>query len=431
MCQQHHQTHSNDSSNVSPADQQAFPWHIGAYDAHCHPTDTMSSIASIPGMRTHALTIMATRSQDQHLVSQVAHDLGIQGPESLPKSSSGRATTAAAAADGPSAKVIPAFGWHPWFSYQIYDDLKEGSSSFDPGAHAGSVEAAKKAHYESVLQPAPSDDSEFIASLPTPVPLSRFLEETRTNLEAHPYALVGEAGLDKAFRLPRHWQPPTSSSSPTSRDENLTPGGREGRPLSPYRVQMQHQQAILEAQLRLAGEKGRAVSVHGVQAHGILFESVSRCWKGHEREYVSKRKRKMDAAPAPESDSEDESKQKQEKHRAVAQSKPFPPRICLHSFSGSVELLKQWLHPTNPAEIFFSFSTAVNAGSDATKARTSEVIREIPDGQLLVESDLHVAGEDMDSALEDMYRRICEIKGWTLEEGVSKIRENFHRFIFG
>jgi len=447
MCQQQQQTQSphenndtkdgNEASSTQPT--VPFPWHIGAFDAHCHPTDTMSSIASIPSMKAHALTIMATRSQDQHLVDEVARDLGIQGPESLPGAASGADTTTTR--DGPRSKVIPAFGWHPWFSYQIYDDRKEGPSTFHPEAHAGSVEAAKKAHYEAVLQPTPSEDTEFIASLPTPAPLSQFIEETRSNLEAHPYALVGEVGLDKALRIPQQWPSSSaSSSSPSSRDENLTPGGREGRPLSPYRVQMQHQQAILEAQLRLAGEKGRAVSIHGVQAHGVLFESVSKCWKGHEREYVSKRKRKMDAAPAPESDSEDESKDQHDSqrkqnqgqaHQAVAESKPFPPRICLHSFSGSVELLNQWLHPTNPAEIFFSFSTAVNAGSHATKSRTAEVIRGIPDSQLLVESDLHIAGEGMDTALEDMYRRICDIKGWTLKEGVTKIRENFQRFIFG
>jgi hypothetical protein len=49
----------------------------------------------------------------------------------------------------------------------------------------------------------------------------------------------------------------------------------------------------------------------------------------------------------------------------------------------------------------------------------------------LIESDLHVAGERMDGMLEEMYRKVCEIKGWGLREGTEKIRRNYEEFIFG
>lgn len=437
MCQHEgsQQNNKDKDSGSGTRDAAPFPWHIGAYDAHCHPTDTMASIAGISSMRAHALTIMATRSQDQQLVSQVAGQLGLRGTTSLDETGEGE--------ENPT-KVIAAFGWHPWFSHQIYDDnAVDKRPTFDPASHDGSEEAAKRAHYEAVLQPSLSKeqdrDEDFVSSLPTPISLSSFLDATRAHLTAHPLALVGEVGLDKAFRLPRQWTSDFSPSAADSnnRDEGLTPGGREGRPLSPYRVRIQHQQAILEAQLRLAGETGRAVSVHGVQAHGVLLESVSRGWKGHEREYVSKRKRKMDAAQPPPSDSEaeeeedDEQQQQRRQRGSPVTSKPFPPRVCLHSFSGSPEILHQWLNPTNPADVFFSFSAAVNMGAEAGRARTIEVIRQVPNDKLLVESDLHIAGEDMDRALEWMYREVCEIKGWGLEEGVATIRQNFERFIFG
>jgi Tat protein secretion system quality control protein TatD with DNase activity len=401
------------------ADGSPFPWHLGAFDAHCHPTDTMSSTASFARIRAPALTDRATRWQDQQLVAQVAGQLGVAS--SLDEGSEG-------------SRVVAAFGWHPWFSHQIYDDTA-AQPTFDLGSHGDSEEAAKRAHYAAVLQPSPTKDADwedFVSSLPTPIALSSFLDATRGYLSAYPLALVGEIGLDKAFRLPRQWSSPSSPTAP-DRDEGLTPGGREGRPLSPYRVRMPHQQAVLEAQLRLAGETGRAVSVHGVQAHGVLFESVCRCWKGHELEYVSKRKRKMDAAQPPPSDSEDDDDDEQPPRRRNVQTggKPFPPRICLHSFSGSPEILHQWLQPTNPADIFFSFSAAVNMGGEAGRARTVEAIRQVPDDKLLVESDLHIAGEEMDRALEWMYREVCRIKGWGLEEGVSTIRKNFERFIFG
>lgn len=432
MCQHEGSQGRKDGVEVKDGkDAVPFPWHLGAYDAHCHPTDTMASVASISSMRAHVLTVMATRSQDQQLVSQVASQLGMQG-------SALKSGEADGGEEGQTCKVVGAFGWHPWFSHQIYDDTAQ-SPTFDVDSHGGSEEAAKRAHYEAVLQPSLSKDPEgddFLLSLPTPISLSAFLDATRGHLTTHPLALVGEIGLDKAFRLPRQWS--ASSSPATDRDEGLTPGGREGRPLSPHRVRMQHQQTILEAQLRLAGETGRAVSVHGVQAHGVLFESVSRCWKGHEREYVSKRKLKMDAAQPPPSESSDDDEEQQQQQQQPRRNdsskptdKPFPPRICLHSFSGSPEILHQWLSPTNPADIFFSFSAAVNMGAESGRTRSVEVIRQVPDDKLLVESDLHVAGEEMDRALEWMYREVCEIKGWSLEEGVTTIRRNFERFIFG
>lgn len=93
--------------------------------------------------------------------------------------------------------------------------------------------------------------------------------------------------------------------------------------------------------------------------------------------------------------------------------------------------MRQWLNPAIPASIFFSFSIAVNASTDTARRKLEGVIREAPEDKILVESDLHVAGEQMDQALEDMYRFVCEVKGWELEEGVKKIARNYEAFIFG
>ncbi|KAH7244685.1 TatD family [Fusarium solani] len=363
--------------------QDPFPWHLPICDAHCHPTDTMSSLSDIPAMRASSLTIMATRAQDQQLVAD-----------------------AAAGSTTPGKAVVPAFGWHPWFSHLLYDDTSNSTPGSSPD---------KEVHYAAVLQPEP--DAAFIASLPDPTPVSSFIKSTRTLLDSHPKALVGEIGLDKAFRLPQPWNP----SNQASRDESLTPGGREGRLLSPHRVRMEHQRAILAAQLHLAAETRRAVSVHGVQAHGVLHETFAATWKGHEREVITRRKRRLVAQGAEDfSSDEDED-----------EDKPYPPRICLHSFSGSVEVLKQYLHPAIPARIFVSLSSAVNLSTEATSARTDEVLRALPDESVLIESDLHIAGEDMDAALEEMYRHVCEVKGWELEEGVRRIAKNYEAFIHG
>ncbi|KAI0022524.1 hydrolase [Xylariomycetidae sp. FL0641] len=396
---------------------ESFPWDVGVFDAHCHPTDTMESILSISDMKARALTVMSTRSQDQELVSDVALNHGLESAEIVlppPSPDQGR--------------VIPSFGWHPWFSYQLYDD------SASVPTYDGTPEG-KIAHYDKILAPAPSSkDVGFSEGLPTPRALSDFLNETRLRMEKHPFALIGEVGLDKAFRIPHSW----TSADEATRDESLTPGGREGRKLSPHRVQMAHQATILKAQLKLAGEMCRAASVHGVQAHGILYDTLAECWKGYEKEVLSKREKRQIAEQAEnfasDSESDDqpvgEGQRKTGNSHQAGASRPFPPRICLHSFSGHVEGLKQYLQPSIPAKIFFSFSTVINWGVGGSE-KTEDAIRAVPDNRILVESDLHTAGDRMDENLEDVCRKICQIKGWGLREGVERLGQNWREFVFG
>lgn len=387
-----------------------FPWHLGLFDAHCHPTDTASSITSIPLMKAKALTIMASRAQDQHLVAKFADAHGLTSPmvSNLFKGDT---------FPGVQCQIIPSFGWHPWFSHQIYDDSVAHSPERAESTH-------KLDHYRAVMIPSPSD-SDFLRHLPDPRPLSELITQTRLYLERYPFALVGEIGIDRAFRVPEN-------SSEVNRDETgsaLTPGGREGKRLTPYRVHIDHQRKILTAQLRLAGEMSRPVSVHGVAAHGALFDILQETWRGHEKMVISKRVRKRRASAAHSHLEEDENGSKDEVLDARV-SKPFPPRICLHSYSGPPDPLKQYLHPSVPATIFFSFSELVNFSSSIS-SKAVDVIKEIPDDRLLAESDLHCAGERMDDLLERVVRKICQIKKWSLEKGIQQLASNWVHFVFG
>ncbi|TIA38374.1 Metallo-dependent hydrolase [Aureobasidium pullulans] len=379
---------------------EAFPWDLGVFDAHCHPTDTVANISSIPDMHARILTIMATRAQDQELVAETADKLGVKSKSQEDWSK--------------EQKVIPCFGWHPWFSHQMFDEeIYPDTTTLTPDQ--------KVEHYQSALTPKP-EDRDFLLRLPDPRPSSVFLSETRKYLEKYPLALIGEVGLDKQFRIPEAWLP----GQKTERDEALTPGGREGRTLSPYRVSMDHQKKVLLAQLHLAGELGRATSVHGVQAHGVVFNTLQQTWKGHERKVPSKRERRKQEANAQHQATEHEDEQVGEERKPT----PYPPRICLHSYSGPAETVKQYLDPRIPAKIFFSFSSVINF-SHAGVEKTEEAVKAVPNDRILIESDLHTAGERMDGFLEEIVRKLCEIKGWSLEEGVRQLASNWKSFVFG
>ncbi|KAF2859798.1 Metallo-dependent hydrolase [Piedraia hortae CBS 480.64] len=358
-----------------------FPWHIGVFDAHCHPTDTLSSLPNVPGMRCRALTVMATRAQDQDLVADAAQKFGLT------------ASDVAAGSWSAEHKIVPAFGWHPWFSHEMFDE-----NDFE-----GAIELSYEQrilHYQKVLVPS-SDDRNFLLSLPAPKPFGDFLNRTKEHLSRHPLALVGEVGLDRSFRIPEAWLP----SQVGDRNGSLTPGGREGRRLSPYRVNINHQRKVLLAQLRLAADLQRAVSVHGVAAHGIVYETIAETWKGFE---VSKKRKPKDD-----------------------ENLNYPPRICMHSYSGQADTVKQYTASSVPCKVFFSFSTTINKWSEEGDGKVEAALKAVPDERVLVESDLHVAGEQMDECLEQAVRMICRVKGWELETGLVRLAQNWRQFVLG
>jgi Tat protein secretion system quality control protein TatD with DNase activity len=91
--------------------------------------------------------------------------------------------------------------------------------------------------------------------------------------------------------------------------------------------------------------------------------------------------------------------------------------------------VNRYIKPQVPTKVFFSLSSVINLSNDGALAKVGDIIRSIPDDRILIESDLHTAGDDMDAVLEEMYRKVCEVKGWSLRQGVGILGKNFQDFI--
>ncbi|KAG9095879.1 hypothetical protein FS749_009550 [Ceratobasidium sp. UAMH 11750] len=143
-------------------------------------------------------------------------------------------------------RVIMCFGYHPWWAHQI-------TLSDTP--------PPTEDHYRALFTPTQAQEDAFqrlLPSLPTPRPLAPILDELRQNLQISPTTMLGEVGIDRAFRV-RYPQ---------------TEG--DGMKLSPFTVPQAHQLAILEAQMGVAVELGRNVSLHSVKASGATVELLKK-----------------------------------------------------------------------------------------------------------------------------------------------------------
>jgi Tat protein secretion system quality control protein TatD with DNase activity len=100
--------------------------------------------------------------------------------------------------------------------------------------------------------------------LPKPKPLDDVLALVKSNLLAHPGAMLGEVGLDRSFRIAYQ---PYPAPPP--------------RKLSPFSTPISHQLAILEAQFGLAIELKRNISLHSVGAQQTTIDLLQRMKEQH------------------------------------------------------------------------------------------------------------------------------------------------------
>ncbi|KAI0033994.1 hypothetical protein K488DRAFT_77557 [Vararia minispora EC-137] len=277
-------------------------------------------------------------------------------------------------------KVIPAFGYHPWWAHHV--------SLVDPPPSRGE-------HYRSLFLPlfvsstAPTDleaaFTRLLPSLPDPRPLSDVLAELRSNLSAHPRAMLGEVGLDHSARVP------------------FSPADTDGRKqLSPFSTPLAHQRALLEAQLELAVEMQRNVSMHSVKAPLPTRAVLDAMARKHGTRW-----------------------------RAIS--------VDLHSCGVSPQMWTE-IEKHHP-NAFLSLSKAINSRSPNHRA----LIKACDPHRLLVESDYPLVSE-VTGETWWMVETIAEMRGWRVERStgdfvagedveqwgvVQRLEENWKRFVKG
>jgi TatD DNase family protein len=257
-----------------------------------------------------------------------------------------------------SQHILPALGVHPWYLNDILmDNIMTGNddmgitSSEEPIYEDGGTQ-----NIESYLK-------------------WDWLSDLETRLTQHPNLIVGEIGLCKMARFVREFP----------------------KALGGKATALQLQKIVFKRQMELAAKLRRPVTVHCVNAHGLLMETLT--------EILNEAKREAENV----SDSE-------------KKSDIFPPAVAMHSFTGTAhhvkELLdfeKRVLYPeqvqsegrrrkggkqqqsqevSNDVLFYFGFSHSVNfimCTSEKAKRKGIEAVKSIPSNRLLVESDVHAS----------------------------------------
>lgn len=221
-------------------------------------------------------------------------------------------------------------------------------------------------HYKEVLVPTPTE--EFVELLPFPKSFDEHLNRIENYLKNDPNSIVGECGLDKAFTLP-------------------IPGSNP-RNLSQYHVSMDHQKEVFMKQLELASTYNRPVSIHGVHCPQTVYD-------------------------------------------CIINMENQPPSICLHSFTGSPAFLQSWFTPGRKqkkpkTKVFVSGSVLINITSEEKAVKLAS---HVPLDRILVESDYHVAGRDMDNYLMESFTRFAKAYNLEFAEAEKQFYRNYRNFV--
>lgn len=339
-----------------------------------------------------------------------------------------------------ASKTIPAFGLHPWFTASI-----STTGELDKRTHYRTVlqssgPSQKDRTHKKMNQPPKNSNQEderdrsieawidnHLDLLPTPISLDRLISDLKSRLIRYPNSILGEIGLDKAFRFQVN-RPETGETRREGLEMGSEDHDRGGRILrTNFRISIDHQSIILKSQIELAIELSRSISLHCVQASNELIESIQRLideWGANFTGPTLKSKRQRDRECRSSITIDRLTDRDQEQTPTIDQNDPpqtsshHPPhprrgegiKICWHSANISIEVLQR-LRSLLPNTIYFSYSNDLSILCSSFKPdsndddhrlglfdhppvklqdyskRVVEMIRFTPIDRLLIESD--------------------------------------------
>ncbi|KAG0143263.1 hypothetical protein CROQUDRAFT_661519 [Cronartium quercuum f. sp. fusiforme G11] len=281
-------------------------------------------------------------------------------------------------------RVIAAFGLHPWFSHHVSFEPDEGYERLFPSLDQHDADNWPK------------------QNLPPRMYFGAFMDQLRQHLISTPSSILGEVGLDKAFRLTAR-----NAKGETRRTKLMVP--------------MEHQRKVLDAQLDLAVELRKNISLHAVQCTAETIEVI----EGLERRWgerltgpklISGRKARREVERAKAGD-EGRQTEKQETEKGI--------KIDWHSAFVSVETLQSVVKKF-PEIMYFSY--AFTLFEDKNLNKLDQLIKHTPDDRLLIESDWGSDPSFIDGKLEQMMARVMAVKGWEVEKGIEQLEANWLTF---
>jgi len=254
-------------------------------------------------------------------------------------------------------RIVRNYGVHPWFLREAQLDFS-GINNSDPA---------------------------FILNKSLNPPWLPFL---KLKLESDPNAHIGEIGLDGA----------RYEIDPDSNERILVSN-------------MESQLEAFEAQMHLAADMDRSVSIHAVQCWGPLMDSLRGLkemrskWKKDRKADRKELKRKLELCKdkgGPNYDALLERWKKMDEDVLV-----FPRNIYFHAFGGKAAIVDQLdaicrnknFAPGSSSEIFFGFAPVVNFKSH----KTPSVIQKVGIHRLVLETDVEDCSRlclDLESSVE-------------------------------
>ncbi|KAF9358636.1 hypothetical protein BGX26_001265 [Mortierella sp. AD094] len=331
---------------------------------------------------------------------------------------------------------------------------------------------------------------ELAQRLSEPRALKPALDELRRQLEEHPHAVLGEIGLDRTARVLEPLATAEADDSEKKDQkkatlaltsiqhqldivrEQLKLAASLNRPVSFHCVQayghwhdfLIHEgkrlkqweidQGYYQTQIQQIHASGGTATISPISPSGVRLskKSTARLQReardaAWERHVASTLQESSDEEDEDDEDDEEETTgPKPDSHTSIQLVDPtngsntptlseapsfeaiLPPRLCMHSYGGSVDMLKAFVKMDHPPEIFFSFSILINGRLQERKLK--ELILAVPEDRLLIESDHHSHAQ-VDHLLVEMVHKVAEIREWSIEETVEKTARNWNRFVYG